>query len=50
MQTVALAYNKNRTMPHIDAFATLCHDELGPRVRDLPRRLAAGERAPGSTL
>jgi DNA-binding transcriptional LysR family regulator len=50
MQTVALAYNKNRTMPHIDAFATLCREELGPGVRDLPRRLAVGERASGSTL
>lgn len=50
LQTVALAYNKNRTMPHIDAFATLCRHELGPRVRDLPRRLAIGERASGSTL
>lgn len=50
MQTVALAYNKNRIMPHIDAFATLCRDELGPLVRDLPRRLAVGERASGSTL
>lgn len=50
MQTVALAYNTNRTMPHIDAFASLCRDELGPRVRDLPRRLAVGERAHESTL
>lgn len=50
VQTVALAYNVNRTMPHIGAFAALCRDELGPRVRDLPRRLAAGERASGSTL
>jgi DNA-binding transcriptional LysR family regulator len=50
MQMVALAYNKNRTMPHIDAFATLCRKELGPRVRDLPRRLAIGEQASGSTL
>ncbi|MBS1696198.1 MAG: LysR family transcriptional regulator [Actinobacteria bacterium] len=50
MQTVALAYNTNRTMPHIDAFAALCRDELGPRVRDLPRRLAVGERAHESTL
>lgn len=50
LQTVALAYNKNRIMPHIDAFTTLCREELGPRVRDLPRRLAVGERASGSAL
>lgn len=50
LQTVALAYNKNRIMPHINAFATLCRDELGPRVRDLPRRLAVGESAADSTL
>lgn len=49
-QTVALAYNMNRTMPHIDAFAALCRDELGPRVRDLPWRLAIGERVHDSTL
>lgn len=50
LQTVALAYNKNRIMPHINAFAALCRDELGPRVRDLPRRLAVGESASDSTL
>lgn len=49
-QTVALAYSRHRAMPHIDAFAAFCREELGPRVRDLPRRLASGERASGSTL
>ncbi|WP_115277145.1 LysR substrate-binding domain-containing protein [Mycolicibacterium tokaiense] len=49
-QAVALAYNTNRIMPHLDAFATLCRKELGPRVRHLPRRLGAGEGASGSTL
>lgn len=44
-QSVALAYHRHRLMPHIDAFADLCRDELGPRIRELPRRLADGERA-----
>lgn len=49
-QPVALAYSRHRTMPHIDAFAELCREQLGPAIRDLPRRLVGGERASGSSL
>jgi DNA-binding transcriptional LysR family regulator len=44
-QPVALAYDKRRPMPHIEAFADICRVELGRRIRELPYRLVAGERA-----
>lgn len=48
-QPVAMAYDQRRKMPHIDAFAEVCRDELGPRLRQLPYRLVEGERATGTS-
>jgi hypothetical protein len=36
-------------MPHIDAFADVCREELGPLIRELPYRLVGGERAMGTS-
>ena len=49
-QPVSIAYYPSRAMPHIDTFAAICRHELEPRIRRLPGRLAAGERAGGSLL
>jgi len=48
-QIVALAYDERRAMPHIDAFADVCREELGPLIRELPYRLVGGERAMGTS-